>query len=582
MSELVVQLVVSSGVPRHNITTLVVTPDKRYIVSGSDSGHLCVWSLTLPDKASEGSEERGKLIPKLFLVCKEGPIVALSVTELPPISAVVSLSEKGLISLWDYREGECISEQKDVLTVVRNPTQMVSLPEKRFVAISGHSNSIEIVDLWEMKVVRIISTHLDWVSSIYSCNLGEVQGYPFLLSVSNGGTLHLENLDHESAHPVEYPLKTMCLAGPENDMNSVNRAMCDYVAVSMSPNTKLILVVTSKHFRIYASVQSVLLFTVDSPDELIGWKSCKFVSNDEVIAWTEHGVAYLYELPKLVHKLGSLDYTPPQTEPRKIKTASEQLIRSAGKKKKSSTATFTKFIPRHARKSSAQLSPTGGRKELGAHKRSKTPPPRIMSQPVLSTENGGSSPMNVVMDKKTEESFGSSFSGKESLLSPSSISPKKALWKIESGSLDQFSVHHEIAQTPEVDINNMYKNDITFLTKSIMATPPKLKSCFTHGDKRVIPSAMNCYGNILVSGSSEGELQVWIVPLACKLEFSLSLIINDYNPLQGLGNGKSDGEEKESDEEMLEAEIQPWTIVKLSDLWHVPQEKKMEEKKVTA
>lgn len=104
MSRLVVPLVLWNAPPAHVITALVLTNDGKTLITGSQSGGICLWTVGGHNEAEVGAfvsvsfffcllknNQQGKerLKPSTLLV-GESTIVALALATIPPVEAVVS------------------------------------------------------------------------------------------------------------------------------------------------------------------------------------------------------------------------------------------------------------------------------------------------------------------------------------------------------------------------------------------------------------------------------------------------------------------------------------------------------------
>lgn len=107
--------------------------------------------------------------------------------------------------------------------------------DKRYVACSGSTSEIDIVDICTMKIVTTLRGHTDWVTAI---NSTELNGSPLLMSGSRDGLVHFWSMQAGE----EVPLRTVCLDEGVHP-----------IAIALSPNKHTFMIVTPKEWLVSIS-----------------------------------------------------------------------------------------------------------------------------------------------------------------------------------------------------------------------------------------------------------------------------------------------------------------------------------------
>ncbi|KAK2164646.1 hypothetical protein LSH36_61g12000 [Paralvinella palmiformis] len=112
-SSLVVPMVMwGRNAPTHCICSILLTPDEKHIVTGSNDGQICVWDMAADWKVN----------PHQMLIGHNAAVTSLvlgSISQDKPY--IVSSSDNGEMCLWDLRDGCCIESTKS--TVVHTSIQ---------------------------------------------------------------------------------------------------------------------------------------------------------------------------------------------------------------------------------------------------------------------------------------------------------------------------------------------------------------------------------------------------------------------------------------------------------------------------
>ncbi|CAG9328926.1 unnamed protein product [Blepharisma stoltei] len=148
---------------RHVITCAI--QHGNLIITGSDSGEICLWALSddgyIPD-----------------IICSPGKDIECKAltTALPPSPELIS-SEKWIVSLhsdgrvrsWDSKDGRCMSASQVGMLPELSSLHLLITIQQRFLAVSGEVKNIFLMDAWSMQPIACFSM-LCMIVSIKSCN----------------------------------------------------------------------------------------------------------------------------------------------------------------------------------------------------------------------------------------------------------------------------------------------------------------------------------------------------------------------------------------------------------------------------
>jgi len=307
-NDILLPVVLWCGAPAHWITSIIITPDKKSVITGSQSGHLAISSISL----DQGKENQ--FIPKILSIGHETAITCLALGEYERKEVVVSAASDGSLAVWNITDGLCLlSTAPHFLSC--SPSSMVALSNKKQVAIVGKgSNSIYIVDIHSLKIVSTLSEHKDWITSLFACTVSQ-DSIPILLSGSLDGTIRFWSLRPGEE---DIPLQTLCLyntntSGTNNNSNnnSIKKNQDDSpLSIEFSPNGKSLLVVCKNHWSIFTTHNSHKLWSIDCP-QMRGWFGGSFVNDNLVLVWTREGRSFLYKIDQTDLKSFSLGHPIP-------------------------------------------------------------------------------------------------------------------------------------------------------------------------------------------------------------------------------------------------------------------------------
>ncbi|EGC34256.1 hypothetical protein DICPUDRAFT_153569 [Dictyostelium purpureum] len=292
-SDILVPVVLWCGSPTHWITSIIITPDKKTIITGSQSGHLSISSISL----DQGKENQ--FTPKILAIGHENPITCLALGEFERKEVVISAATDGSMAVWSITDGLCLlSTVSHFLSF--SPTQMTILPNRKQVAVCGKgSNSIFIVDIHSLRIVSTITDHMDWVTSLFSCTMQQ-DNTSMLLSGSLDGIIRFWLL---RAGDQDMPLQVI-----DSRSSIPNYTLDDApLSIKFSPNGKSLLVVSKNNWSIFTTQNSRLLYSIRCPCTTLeeklsglptsgGWFGGAFVDNTMVLVWNKEGRGFLYKV----------------------------------------------------------------------------------------------------------------------------------------------------------------------------------------------------------------------------------------------------------------------------------------------
>ncbi|KAF2076180.1 hypothetical protein CYY_002533 [Polysphondylium violaceum] len=302
-NDILLPVVLWCGAPAHWITSIIITPDKKSVITGSQSGHLAISSISL----DQGKENQ--FIPKILSIGHETAITCLALGEYERKEVVVSAGSDGSMAVWNITDGLCLlSTPPHFLSC--SPSSMVALSNKKQVAVVGKgSNSIYIIDIHNLKIVSTLSEHKDWITSLFACTVSQ-DSIPILLSGSLDGTIRFWSLKPGEE---DIPLQTLCLYNNNNsnNNNSTKKNQDDSpLSIEFSPNGKSLLVVCKNHWSIFTTHNSHKLWSIDCPQPR-GWFGGSFVNDSLVLVWTREGRSFLYKIDQTDLKSFSLGHPIP-------------------------------------------------------------------------------------------------------------------------------------------------------------------------------------------------------------------------------------------------------------------------------
>ncbi|GAM26255.1 hypothetical protein SAMD00019534_094300 [Acytostelium subglobosum LB1] len=331
-TDIVLPLVYWAGAPTHIVTSILITPDKSTVITGSQNGHIVISSVSIEQQLQQQQQQlqlqQQQFTPRIFTLGHNGvAVTCLAMCEVEDHEAVVSTGADGSLCVWNISDGYCLIASVPAFLPC-SPSCMVSLPHnKRMVAIVGNgANSIYLVDVQSLKIVATLNDHIDWITSLYSCTTSE-DATPLLLSGSLDGTIRFWSLNEGE---YDYSLQSIILTpGGEGNCDPNEAPLC----FELSPDGKSLLVISKAHWSIFSTCNTHKLMSIKCPSSH-GWFGGKFIDDSTlVLAWTRDGRSFLYRLDQSYAclKTFSMGYPMPLdgTSPIIIQTQTDNILASS-------------------------------------------------------------------------------------------------------------------------------------------------------------------------------------------------------------------------------------------------------------
>ncbi|XP_035824212.1 WD repeat-containing protein 7 isoform X13 [Aplysia californica] len=302
-SSLVVPMVLwGRRAPTHCISTILMTPDGKFIVTGCNDGQICVWDVL----------EHFQVAPRHMLFGHTAAISCLAVgSEHKERRYVVSSSENGEMCLWDVSDGRCVENTKT--DKVHSDIVAFHLKSSKALRLicNGYYDEVVIIDPLNLEIVYSLVARVesDWVSAC--CVLSPPsRDDDVILAITNSGSVKVWTLSMPESKGNKVP----------EDESKQIRCLNAQTLKCCPGNLRTVLIVCSKYWQVYsfrsrsrADTQDVIydasdftLLCSESNRRGERWTGGDFLSVDRVIVWSNEGRGYLYKLPTKLLKLPSL------------------------------------------------------------------------------------------------------------------------------------------------------------------------------------------------------------------------------------------------------------------------------------
>lgn len=280
-SNLVVPIVLwGRNAPTHCISTVLMTPDQRNIVTGCNDGQIAIWDVTT----------NWEIYPRSMLFGHTAAISCLALgSERPNLPYIVSASENGEMCLWDISDGRCVECVK--MSFIHSKMQAYQFRNSKDVRLvcNGFYPEILIIDPFTFEKLYSLSSKVapDWISAC--CVLRPIKRQDdVIVAISNSGAVKVwsltgsESRAHGQSVYEDESKQIKCL-------NAQTLTCCPF-------NQRTVLIVCSKYWQIYDAGDFTNLC---SESNRCGerWSGGDFVGVDKVIVWSNEGKGYLYKLP---------------------------------------------------------------------------------------------------------------------------------------------------------------------------------------------------------------------------------------------------------------------------------------------
>lgn len=278
-SSLVVPMVLwGRHAPTHCISSILMTPNGKYIVTGCNDGQICIWDVL----------ENFQVIPRSMLFGHTSAISCLAMgSELRDKCYIVSSSENGEMCLWDISDGRCIENTKtDKVHSDMLSFHMRSAKALRLIC-NGYYDEVVIIDPLNLEIVYTLIARVesDWISAC--CVIAPThRDEDVVIAITNSGTVKLWTLPTPEQKGIKIG----------EDESKQIRCLNAQTLRCCPDNLRTVLIVCSKYWQIYDASDFTLLCS-ESNRRGERWTGGDFLSVDKVIVWSNEGRGYLYKLP---------------------------------------------------------------------------------------------------------------------------------------------------------------------------------------------------------------------------------------------------------------------------------------------
>eukprot|EP00051_Salpingoeca_urceolata_P002375 m.49544 g.49544 ORF g.49544 m.49544 type:complete len:1232 (-) comp12086_c0_seq1:26-3721(-) len=289
---------------QHDASAVLLTRDGSTLVTGSETGHLAVWTIS---QAAEDQQYQCDL--QLLLVASTEMLdgAASSASSSSPTSwpspvralaecvdsvghlAVLCATLDGVVSKWDPKTGRCLGRSR---LFPSQPTKLIVGPLSRYAMCCGLLNEIVVFDVHTLQAVSQTvgraAVRPDWLNVACPFSYIDSDGSPTdgVVAVSRNGALNVFSVVR-NAH--------LALSGLPVFSASLG---CRHPrSAEVNPfNNRSMLLVTDTQWMLYATKDFELLVSASSPG-FLGWLGGAYISPQHVVIWSKDGRGYVYKLP---------------------------------------------------------------------------------------------------------------------------------------------------------------------------------------------------------------------------------------------------------------------------------------------
>ncbi|XP_052585281.1 WD repeat-containing protein 72 isoform X1 [Peromyscus californicus insignis] len=268
--------------PPHSITAIMITDDQQTIVTGSQEGQLCLWSLS-PEL---------KISAKELLFGHSASVTCLArARDFSKQPYIVSAAENGEMCVWNVSSGQCV--EKATLpyrhTAICYYHCSFRMTGEGWLLCCGEYRDVLILDAGTLAFLHTFSSSQspDWMKCMCIVHSVRIQE-DSLLVVSVTGELKVWDLS-SSINSVQekqdvYEKESKFL----DSLNCQTIRFCTYTE-------RLLLVVFSKCWKVYDYCDFSLLWTEVSRDGQL-FAGGEVLAAHRVLVWTEDGHSHIYQL----------------------------------------------------------------------------------------------------------------------------------------------------------------------------------------------------------------------------------------------------------------------------------------------
>ncbi|XP_024423683.2 WD repeat-containing protein 72 isoform X1 [Desmodus rotundus] len=268
--------------PSHSITAIMITDDQATIVTGSQEGQLCLWSLSAELKISA----------KQLLFGHSASVTCLArARDFSKQPYVVSAAENGEMCVWNVTKGQCVEKatlpyRHTAICYYHCSSRMTG---EGWLLCCGEYQDIVIIDAKTLTLVHTFTSSQspDWVNCMCIVHSMRIQE-DSLLVVSVAGELKVWDLS-SSINSIQekqdvYEKESKFL----DSLNCRTIRFCTYTE-------RLLLVVFSRCWKVYDYCDFSLLRTEVSRSGQL-FAGGEVLAAHRIIIWTEDGHSYIYQL----------------------------------------------------------------------------------------------------------------------------------------------------------------------------------------------------------------------------------------------------------------------------------------------
>eukprot|EP00045_Choanoeca_perplexa_P016001 m.209438 g.209438 ORF g.209438 m.209438 type:complete len:1171 (+) comp17141_c0_seq1:28-3540(+) len=278
-----------SMAPEHEIASCLITHDRSFIVTGSTTGQLCIWSLDITNDELES---------KLYVMLGQHPITCLSECwqdhhhELPGRArdaAILAVCDDGSMFIIDPRDGRVVNSK--FKAVQGKPRSLTVIGHGHYAAVVGNFEDVVIVDLSSLQMAQRLSSHAqgDWHTCCCSLKVAAAQNShaDAIAAVSSSNILSIYGCNWRAFHKG---------ATPPSD--SVRVRMQGSVALSWNKhNNAALLLVGPAEWQVYSLPDLTVIASATTPKrEDRRWLGAAFADPTTVYSWSSGGTLYQYAI----------------------------------------------------------------------------------------------------------------------------------------------------------------------------------------------------------------------------------------------------------------------------------------------
>ncbi|XP_021028797.1 WD repeat-containing protein 72 isoform X3 [Mus caroli] len=268
--------------PPHSITAIMITDDQQTIVTGSQEGQLCLWSLS-PEL---------KISAKELLFGHSASVTCLArARDFSKQPYVVSAAENGEMCMWNVSSGQCV--EKTTLpyrhTAICYYHCSFRMTGEGWLLCCGEYQDVLVLDAGTLAVLHTFTSlqSPDWMKCMCIVHSVRIQE-DSLLVVSVTGELKVWDLS-SSINSIQEKQDVY-----EKESKFLDSFNCQ--TIRFCPYTeRLLLVVFSKCWKIYDYCDFSLLWTEVSRDGQF-FAGGEVLAAHRILVWTEDGHSYIYQL----------------------------------------------------------------------------------------------------------------------------------------------------------------------------------------------------------------------------------------------------------------------------------------------